>query len=58
MVSAGASLLYIEVELPEKYPVEAAPDFSLGNINNNHLSATTKEEILRGLQEQVTASIH
>ena len=49
----GASLLYIEAELPDSYPSEAIPEFSLSNINNNHFSTHTREDILRGLQEQV-----
>jgi len=50
----GSSLLYIEAELPENYPSETIPDFSLSNINNNHFSAHIKEEILSGLNEQVS----
>ena len=53
----GASLLYIEAELSDRYPTEAIPDFSLSNINNNHFSTNTREDILRGLQEQVL-SLH
>ena len=49
----GASLLYIEAELPDSYPSETIPEFSLSNINNNHFSIHTREDILRGLQEQV-----
>ena len=50
----GSSLLYIEAELPESYPSETIPDFSLSNINNNHFSAHIKEEILSGLKVQVS----
>ncbi|CAL5228999.1 g12239 [Coccomyxa viridis] len=50
--SEGTSVLYIEADLPESYPSEATPDFSLSNINNSHLSAQTKEAILNGLLDQ------
>ncbi len=50
----GTSVLYIEADLPEGYPSEATPDFSLSNINNSHLSAQTKEAILKGLLDQVS----
>ena len=50
----GTSVLYIEADLPESYPSEATPDFSLSNINNSHLSAQTKEAILKGLLDQVS----
>ena len=59
--SLGTSVLYIEADLPESYPSEAIPDFSLNNINNSHLSAQTKETILHGLLDQVSeapASVH
>ena len=52
--STGTSVLYIEADLPESYPSEATPDFSLSNINNSHLSAQTKEAILNGLLDQVS----
>ncbi|CAK0785028.1 hypothetical protein CVIRNUC_008233 [Coccomyxa viridis] len=53
----GASLLYIEAELPDSYPSETIPEFSLSNINNNHFSIHTREDILRGLQEQANEQL-
>ena len=50
----GTTVLYIEAELPDSYPSEAVPNFSLSNINNSHLSAQTKEAILNGLLDQVS----
>ena len=52
--STGTSVLYIEADLPESYPGEAIPEFSLSNINNSHLSSQTKEVILHGLLNQVS----
>ena len=48
--------LYIEALLPDDYPENATPSFSLDNLNNAHVSCELKQDILDGLAEQVIAS--